>query len=511
MRKSVANRVKAVIYARVSSKEQEAEGFSVDAQLRLLRAYAAEHGLDASHEFIEADTAKHSGRKAFGEMLRYLYRHPGSVILVEKVDRLYRNFADYVKVDHLPVELHFVKDGMVISESSKSQDKFMHGIRVLMAKNYVDNLSEEIRKGLNEKAAQGIYPTHAPLGYLNVQEPGTKRKIIVPDPARAHLVKEIFEAYASGLYSLDQLAKFARSRGLTSKKGLPLPKSAIAKVITHLAYRGVIRWNGGETLGIHEPLVSREVWQRAQEVRTGRGFSNAGYGHKEFAYRGLIRCKCGEVMTGEMKKGKYVYYHCTGRKRDLCGRPYIAEAMITKAFTDLLKKLVVPSEFVPWIEAGLREADRDRHASRENREKVIDAEEKTLRARLEVLYIDKVDNEISADFYRDTRAKWEARINELQFELAALDRTETVSVDETMRVFELASTAHLRFANADPNQKRDLLHFMCSNCTWEDGHLAVELHEFFDLMLNTLETTLRNDDESVGDSLAKVKSANWWR
>lgn len=156
MKRKTLALVKAVIYAWVSSKEQEAEGFSVDAQLRLLRAYAAEQQVDVVQEFTEAETAKQSGRRAFGEMLRFLEANPGHVILVEKVDRLYRNFADYVKVDHLGVELHFVKDGMVIGEGSKSQDKFMHGIRVLMAKNYVDNLSEEIRKGLNEKAAQGI-------------------------------------------------------------------------------------------------------------------------------------------------------------------------------------------------------------------------------------------------------------------------------------------------------------------------------------------------------------------
>lgn len=164
MRNRVHTRVKAVIYARVSSKEQEAEGFSVDAQLRFLRSYAAEQQVDVVREFTEAETAKQSGRRAFGEMLRFLEANPGHVILVEKVDRLYQNFADYVKVDHLGVELHFVKDGMVISEGSKSQDKFMHGIRVLMAKNYEDNLSEEIRKGLTEKAAQGLHPPHGPLG-----------------------------------------------------------------------------------------------------------------------------------------------------------------------------------------------------------------------------------------------------------------------------------------------------------------------------------------------------------
>lgn len=511
MRKRAAARTKAVVYARVSSKEQEAEGFSVDAQLRLLRAYAAEQQVDIVREFTEAETAKQSGRRAFGEMLRFLESHPGHVVLVEKVDRLYRNFADYVKVDHLGVELHFVKDGMVIGESSKSQDKFMHGIRVLMAKNYVDNLSEEIRKGLEEKAAQGIYPTHAPLGYLNAQEPGTKRKIIVPDPARAHLVRELFELYAAGSHSLETLTKHARRRGLTSKKGLCLPRSGIDQILKHPAYCGIIRWSGRETVGIHEPLVSKELWDTVQDIRAGRRNCKTGFGTLRFAYRGLITCKCGDLLTGEVKKGKYVYYHCTGRKREVCGRPYIAETKIDEAFCDLLKRLTVPPEMLPWIQAGLREADADRQGVRAKREKEIQTECATLGARLEKLYIDKVEGEISAEFYRETRSKWEARITDLNLELEALDRAEPVSVDEAMRVFELASAAHLRFKNADSDQKRELIKLMCSNSSWVDGKLEVELHEFFDLMLNLVKSAFQNENETVENGLTNVKSGDWWR
>lgn len=431
MKKKIAAKTKAVIYARVSSKEQEAEGFSVDAQLRLLRAYAAEQQVEVAREFTEAETAKQSGRKAFGEMLRFLEANPGHVILVEKVDRLYRNFADYVKVDHLGVELHFVKDGMTIGEGSKSQDKFMHGIRVLMAKNYVDNLSEEIRKGLNEKAAQGIYPTHAPLGYLNAFEPGTKRKIIVPDPSRAHLIKELFERYATGLESYDTITKWARRVGLVSKKGNPLVRSTIEQIIRHPAYCGLIRWQGRESVGVHQPLVSMEIWKRVQDIRNGRT-TNAGFGGKEHTYRGLIRCACGEVMTGELKKGKYVYYHCTGRKREICGRPYVAESRITEAFCLLLRDLQIPGFAMSWISEGLAQADKDRHARRKNREQELNKSVLEIERRLEQLYLDKISGDISTEFYRATRAKWDAEVNEMKLELAAMDRAETSSIDQTM-------------------------------------------------------------------------------
>src|SRR6266576_325450 len=204
----------AVIYARVSSKEQEKEGFSIPAQLKLLKEYAASNGFAVAQEYVDVETAKQTGRAAFGEMVAYLKAHPSvRVMLVEKTDRLYRNLKDWVTVDELNVEMHFPKEGVVLSRESRSSEKFMHGIKVLMAKNYIDNLSEEARKGMQEKAEQGIWPTMAPVGYLNVVN-SEGRKTIVPDPVAAPIIAHVFGWYASGTLSLKELAEKAQEAGL---------------------------------------------------------------------------------------------------------------------------------------------------------------------------------------------------------------------------------------------------------------------------------------------------------
>jgi hypothetical protein len=132
-------RRQAVIYARVSSKEQEKEGFSIPAQLKLLKEYAAANFFLIAQEYVDVETAKQTGRAAFGEMVAYLNAHPSvRVMLVEKTDRLYRNLKDWVTLDELDVEVHFPKEGVVLSRESRSSEKFMHGIKVLMAKNYID-------------------------------------------------------------------------------------------------------------------------------------------------------------------------------------------------------------------------------------------------------------------------------------------------------------------------------------------------------------------------------------
>src|SRR3990172_9603520 len=109
----------AVIYARVSSKDQEREGFSIPAQLKLLREYAQQRRLAIIREFVDVETAEQAGRGGFGEMLTFLKTDPlCRTILVEKTDRLYRNIRDWITVDDLDLAVHFVKENAVVSKDS---------------------------------------------------------------------------------------------------------------------------------------------------------------------------------------------------------------------------------------------------------------------------------------------------------------------------------------------------------------------------------------------------------
>src|SRR3954468_551932 len=265
------NRKQAVIYARVSSKEQEKEGFSIPAQLKLLKEYAAANGFAVAQEYVDVETAKQTGRAAFGEMVAYLKAHPSvRVMLVEKTDRLYRNLKDWVTVDELDVEMHFPKEGVVLSRESRSSEKFMHGIKVLMAKNYIDNLSEEARKGMQEKAEQGIWPTKCPLGYRNVAGPDGK-KIIAIDPEVAPIVSKLFEWYAHGDLSLKEVARKARDAGFIYRRtGASVPVSAVHSILRNRLYTGLFEWNGKLIQGRHQPLISVELWERVQGVLDGR-------------------------------------------------------------------------------------------------------------------------------------------------------------------------------------------------------------------------------------------------
>ena len=311
---------RAVLYARVSSREQEREGFSIEAQRKSLRTYAEEHRLQIVREFVDVETAKQTGRTGFGEMLKFLRRRRMAV-LVEKTDRLYRNLKDWVMLDELDVEIHFVKENFVLSKESRSSEKLVHGIKVLMAKNYIDNLSEETKKGQREKASQGGWPGRAPIGYRNVVGPDCKKRI-ESDAETASLVKQVFEWYATGNYSLRDVTKMAQEAGLRFRQsGRPINRAAVHRMLCHRIYTGDFEWNGKVFRGVHEPLISHELWSKVQAILNRRFEKRHRKTKHDFLFSGLIECgHCGCAMVAEIKKGKYIYYHCTGSKGKGDGR-----------------------------------------------------------------------------------------------------------------------------------------------------------------------------------------------
>ncbi len=483
-----------MIYARVSSKEQEKEGFSIPAQLKLLKDYAAANGFAVAQEYVDVETAKQTGRGAFGEMITYLKAHPSvRAMLVEKTDRLYRNLKDWVTVDELNVEMHFPKEGVVLSRESRSSEKFMHGIKVLMAKNYIDNLSEETRKGMTEKAAQGFWPSNAPLGYRNVtREDG--RKIIVPDETAAPIIRKMFEWYAWGNLSTQEVTKKARAAGLVFKKsGQRIPKSTVATILRNRIYTGRFDWDGRTYQGCHESIVPAELWERVQDVMDGRNARGAKTGRRDFAFSGLIACHaCGCAVVGEIKKERYVYYHCTGYADKCrgnpasCRRKYVREEVLEAQFTELLGRLKFDDEVLDWVRDALHASHADERREHEEAVKRLQAECKRLTDRIHAMYVDKLDGLVDTAFYDRMSNEWREEQARHQREIERHQSADKSYLDEGVALLDLARDAQRLFAKQQPSEKRRLLNFLLSNCTWEDGEVAATFRQPFDMLAETV-------------------------
>src|SRR2546426_1664406 len=336
---------KAVLYARVSSKEQEREGFSIPAQLKLLREYAFRNEFQLVMEFVDIETAKSPGRQNFVEMARFFAGNKERdcrVILVEKTDRLYRNFRDAVTLEDLDLEIHLVKEGQIISKDAKSQAKLIHGMQLVLARNYIENLREEVKKGMREKAEQGIYPGRAPFGYRN----NKAERTIEIHPANAQIITQIFELYASGKHSLSELRKAVRTA-----TGKTISRAYLHTILTNPFYRGNFRWGGTLYRGVHDTFVSPDLYEHAQAVL--RGHNKPKYRKHEIAFRGLLRCaqdNC--TITAELKKGKYVYYRCTGY-RGKCATPRFTEAEMGQKLGEVLKDIHISDAILARLQESL--------------------------------------------------------------------------------------------------------------------------------------------------------------
>jgi site-specific DNA recombinase len=483
---SVTSRPRVLTYARVSSKEQEKEGFSIPAQQKVLHSYAETSRFHIAQEFVDVETAKQSGRNNFELMVRYLKAHSSvRAILVEKTDRLYRNLKDWVTLDELDIEIHLVKEGVILSRDSKSSEKFVHGIKVLMAKNYIDNLSEEARKGQQEKAEQGIWPTKAPLGYRNILGPEGK-KIITPDPNIAPIITHLFGWYATGTLSLKDAAEKARSAGLVYRRtGAAVPVSTIHLILRNRIYTGEFEWKGHLHKGRHEPLITRELWERVQGVLDGRHSKKTRRSKHDFAFSGLISCgHCGCAMVGELKKGRYVYYHCTGFKQK-CPEPYVRQEVVEKKYSDLLSKLNFGDEVMMWLRKGLGESHADEKKDHEAAVARLRAEYERLQSRIHAMYLDKLDGRIDSAFFERMSEEWRSEQNRCTREISWHQSADQSYLEEGVRLLDVASHAYEAFAEQQPREKRRLLNFLLSNSVWKRGELTATFRQPFDLVAET--------------------------
>lgn len=500
--------IRAVTYARVSTKEQEREGFSIDAQQKLLAGYAQAKGFAVAQAFVDVETAKQAGRTNFSEMIRFLKRHPDvRILLVEKTDRLYRNFKDWVTIDELDIELHLVKEGDVLSRTSRSSAKFVHGIKVLMAKNYVDNLAEEARKGMQEKAEQGIWPSRAPLGYRNTVGPDGK-KIVTVDPELGSVITGLFERYGAGTVSLKELAEDVHRIGLVSRvSGGAVGVSKLHVILRNRFYTGRFEWKGQLMAGRHDPLVSHDLWERVQQILEQRSRQKLRKGPRNFAFSGLVRCgHCDCAMVGEIKKGRYVYYHCTGYK-GRCPEPYLREEVLEARFSGLLGHLRFGDDIHAWIVTALRQSLADERREHDAAIGRLKAEHDRLTQRLRAMYVDKLDGRIDGPTYDRLSRDWREEQDRCLREIGYHQSAERSYVDEGVALLTLAKDAQRLFEKRSAADKRKLLNFVLSNSTWKDAELTPEFRQPFDLIA---QTAMNDPGGGGGNGAIPAPRSEWW-
>lgn len=346
-------KVKYVLYARKSTEQDEKQALSIDSQVKEMLQIADRDGLEIVDIRREAHSAKDSGqRSTFNEIIKDIRTGRYTGILTWAPDRLSRNAGDLGSLVDLMDQkpLHEIRTyGQKFSNSPN--EKFLLMILCSQAKLENDNKSVNVKRGLRMRCEMGLWPAPAPTGYLNEKRMDRKGQVIV-DPQRAPIVKQMFEKVAyehwSGRKIYHWLKFDMNFRSVTSNK--PLTLGNIYRLLETTFYYGVYEYpvgSGNWYTGKHQPLITREVYEKAQEWlkrdKIVRGES------KEFAFTKLMTCGlCGSGVTAEEKfktlksnglTVRYVYYGCS-RSKDLhCKNQYLREEELIKQLIEIIGQM----------------------------------------------------------------------------------------------------------------------------------------------------------------------------
>ena len=485
-------------YIRVSTQRQGTQGVSLQEQRAAIERYAQRQGLMISAWYEERVTAAKRGRHVFSEVLKKLARGKASGIIIHKIDRGARNLKDWAELAELidrGIEVHFAHDALDLRSRG---GRLSADIQAVVAADFIRNLREETRKGFYGRLKQGLYPLRAPIGYRDMGR-GKAKEI---DPVQGPLVRATFELYATGEWNFDTLQAEMRRRGLHSYSNRPISKAGLTTILNNPFYTGLIqlRKTRESFEGVHEPLISRALYDAVQLVLRGRRAGTVPLRY-DFVFKQMVRCGgCGKHLIGEKQKGRYIYYRCHA---PTCAGTCISEAKLDAEIGDALARFRFAPEDFRDLRDMVERLKGDESAERAKREQSLRLKLGNFDARLARLTDALIDCLIDKEGYEERRA---ALLAEKRYIVEALESLDTAhsTHDVLMRSLELAESASLRYEIANPVEKRELVHATCSNSTVTGKKIAIALRSPFSELANL--TSSWNCDPSRDGSRTFIRN-----
>lgn len=471
--------MRGIIIARVSTREQEERGLSIPAQVDRLVSYAKNLNLEdvEVHEITESSTK--GTRKRLQEILKIIKRSRQPVALIlDTVDRLQRSFKESVILDDLrkaeKVELHFLREGLVINRDSNSADLLRWDMAVMFARSYVLQLSDNVKRSNAKKIGRGEWIGQAPTGYRHVtKEDGTKD--IAIDHEQAPLVHACFRYFSKGAYSIRSLTDEMEKLGLRSRSGRRLSPSNIHRLLSNPFYKGEMTYKGETFPHKYERIVSNTLWEECQQLLTQRNRNpNKKWRTKDFTFRGVLRCaQCGCTITAESQKGgRLVYYSCTNAKK-ICKKIYVREEVLEEAISKELRKLVLSPQDARKVLELLEEDDlaQVNQQSKKNLEHALEGAQR----RLGRLIDDYYDERISEEIYLSKKVQYEQAIKQAKEDLIRIQESEQDKariVTHAEKVIKFGQRALEVFQRSEVPEKNEILTRLLQNATL-DGKIPV--------------------------------------
>ncbi len=462
-----------VVYLRVSTKDQalkadSEEGYSIPAQRDACVKYIKEKGWKLIDEYLDrGESARSARRPQLQEMLgRIAKQKDVQVVIVHKIDRLARNMEDHVAIKAILTKAGCSLVSVVENFEDNASGHLVEGIHALMAEFYSANLGAETKKGMVQKTKQGGWAGMAPLGYLNIQTPmnGRLLRSIEVDEERAPFVKQLFDLYATGDFSLHELEEKLYKLGFRSKgtaKQLPgkVHKSRLASMVQNPFYIGTIRWNGIETKGIHQPLISKDLWDRVQEVVKVRNVAGERRRKHPHYLRGTVYCgECGSRMSSDIKtkNGKeYLYFYCLGQKRrNGCKQKYISGEDLEKLIVDTYKTFQMPEGLRKKLSDRFEQQFLDRQANTINEQQFVTRRMAKLADQRLKLMDAYYAGAVPLEVLKKEQDRISGEIEDCQGRLEFMKDGDNEIRESIDMALEMASKCHMGYKKASPAVRR---------------------------------------------------------
>ena len=375
---------RAVIYVRVSTKEQADEGNSLVTQEKICREYSRKNGVEVIKVFVErGESAKTANRTELTKMVIFCSDKKNKItrVIVYKIDRLSRKTHDFYTLEAL-----FGKYGARIESATEHIEdspvgKLMKTMLTGISEFDNDVRTERVTDGMVDAVREGRYVWGAPVGYTN-KKAFYQGKPTIKQSKKALLVKETFELIATNLYPTDEAWRIMVMRGLTTARSdKPVSRQYFHEMLRNRLYMGLVKKFGEEHWGKFKPIISKELFEEVQRVLNYKGHKVGPYrtDNPDFPLRRFVVSPEGLKLTGSFAKGKYPYYRF-GQKGSNYERDTIddkfANFMDSYAFNksqvDKLKRFV-KSEF-----SKATKEEEDTKSSLERRIKELEGEEDVL-------------------------------------------------------------------------------------------------------------------------------------
>ena len=482
-----------VALARVSSREQEREGFSLEVQEDAINRYAQQHQGTIVRLFKIAETAsKRDERKTFKEMVGYAKKNAGRLdgLLFYKVDRAARNLFDYVELERLESEYGVPFISISQPTENNPAGRMMRRTLANMASFFTEQMAVDISQGINRRVQEGWFPGKAPYGYRNIRVNG--RRVVEVDPVAAANVQRIFQLYAYENKTLEGVVGRLSEEGAVYRESTPrFNRTSVHNVLNDRSYIGEITYRNAWYPGKQPPIIDRATWNRVQALLKTGSYQS----HTMTYAAGLIQCgHCGHQITGEVKTKRtksgersYSYYFCTHYREDGHSRVRVTELELDRQILALFDRMRIENEEVRhWFRTIL--SLQTEHAQADSAAQRAELQRQTtlLVAQQDRLLNLNLSGTIDDETFAAKHTELRDRLASIKLQLDVVDRSHDETAELAVKAFELSQTLREQWLTADYAAKRRILEIIRSNCTLVDATLCPTIRKPFDVLAEGL-------------------------